>query len=419
MGEISKNQFINLLYRRLQYRYHGDPEIVSSAIADVFGRRTVKRRQLVADLVARHHGRGKTPPEHLRSFLSRHKVIVQLFKDRKTIDLSPAVTGKPRQAPMPVPPIANEGQLVDWLSLASPAALDWLTLPHRRRSTSVDHYLRTPYRKRDGTTRWIENPRPVLKRVQQRLKSELVDRIPIHDAAHGFRKHRGIVTCASEHVGKAVVLRIDLKNFFASIRTARIRSLMQVAGYSWSVANVLAMLCTAAPIHSDDRLLQRSRLPQGAPTSPGLANAAAFRLDRRLFGLCQSLDITYTRYADDLIFSGEASFARRTERFATSAAAIAMDEGFSVNFRKTQTMRRGSRQQVLGLTVNQKINTPRGEYETLKAILTNCLRSGPQMQNRDGHPDFRASLRGRISHVAAVNPTRGKKLMKLFQQIRW
>jgi retron-type reverse transcriptase len=214
---------------------------------------------------------------------------------------------------------------------------------------------------------------------------------------------------------------MDLHDFFGSIRTWRVRSLMMIAGYSPAVATCIAQLCTAAPLADLDApaALRHSRLPQGAPTSPAVANVAAFRLDRRLAGLSDTVGGCYTRYADDLIFSGGTMLARRSQRLATSVAAIAMDEGFSINFRKTVTMRRSDRQQVLGLVVNERISTPRRQYETLKAILTNCIRHGQQSQNRDQHPRFRDSLRGRIAHVAAVHPQRGEKLLRCFDQIDW
>ncbi len=420
--EVSRAQFLSLLVRRLGYRWLGDPSIVSEAISDLFDRKHVQREQLVSDLVVQHRTIGPISSDNLLPWLRRHRVIRRLFKDRATIALPVKIARERNIAcDWSVPAISNEQELADWLSLSSPAILDWLTLPHHRRSTDVEHYIRQSRRKRDGTLRWIEAPRPVLKRVQRRLQSDLIDRIPLHEAAHGFRRGRSIATSAGPHVGKRVLLRMDLQNFFASIRTWRVRSLMIVAGYSRPVATTIAQLCTAPPVNGfdDDAVLRRSRLPQGAPTSPGLANVAAFRLDRRLSGLSDALDVCYTRYADDLIFSGDESFAQRTKRFETSAAAIAMDEGFRVNFRKTRTMRCGNRQQVLGLIVNDHLSTPRGEYEILKAILTNSIRYGPESQNRDEHPKFRESLRGRIAHIAGVHAGRGVRLLRLFGQIDW
>lgn len=103
----------------------------------------------------------------------------------------------------------------------------------------------------------------------------------------------------------------------------------------------------------------------------------------------------------------------------TLAAAIALDEGFEVNFRKTRVMRRASRQRVCGLVVNERPNLARRDYDRLKAVLTNCQRHGASGQNRDGHTDFRAHLQGRVAWVEALAPARGAKLRALFDTIEW
>lgn len=144
--------------------------------------------------------------------------------------------------------------------------------------------------------------------------------------------------------------------------------------------------------------------------SPALANLTAFWLDCRLTGLAKSVTAVYTRYADDLAFSGGEEFDRSIERFSAHAASIALEEGFSVNYRKTRILRRGVRQHLAGITVNQKPNVRRQDIKLLEAILTNCLHHGPASQNRAGLPQFRAHLAGRVSYVAMVNPDRGERL---------
>ncbi|MEM8736564.1 MAG: reverse transcriptase domain-containing protein, partial [Planctomycetota bacterium] len=150
----------------------------------------------------------------------------------------------------------------------------------------------------------------------------------------------------------------------------------------------------------DEPMLARSRLPQGAPTSPAIANAVAYRLDQRLAGLARSVGADYTRYADDLTFSGDLSFVGAVSRVIPLVGAIAMEEGFTVNFRKTRRMYSGHRQTVLGLTVNDRPSASRHDYESLKAQLFNCIRHGPSSQNHDGYIDFRNHLRGRIQFVS-------------------
>lgn len=156
-------------------------------------------------------------------------------------------------------------------------------------------------------------------------------------------------------------------------------------------------------------------LAQGAPTSPALANLAAHRLDARLSALATKEGLAYTRYADDLCFSGE--FVG--DRFLGWVEAIARDERFRIHPRKTRRMHRGTRQRVTSIVVNEHPNVDRPTFDRLKATLTNCVRHGPASQNRAEHPDFRAHLQGRIAWVSMVSPRRGEKLRALFDAIRW
>jgi hypothetical protein len=160
-------------------------------------------------------------------------------------------------------------------------------------------------------------------------------------------------------------------------------------------------------------------LPQGAPTSPALANVCAHRIDCRLRALARSAGAEYTRYADDLAFSGDEAFERCVERFASHAAAVLLEEGFTVHHRKTRIMRQGVRQHLAGLVANQRINVVREDFDRLKAILNNCMRHGPESQNREAHPSFQEHLRGRVEFVTMVDPAKGLRLRGMFDQIQW
>jgi RNA-directed DNA polymerase len=127
----------------------------------------------------------------------------------------------------------------------------------------------------------------------------------------------------------------------------------------------------------------------------------------------------YTRYADDLTFSGGEELARGSKRFATLIASIVAEEGFRLNHEKTRMMTRSSRQLVTGVVVNVKTNVKRIEFDRLKATLLNCVRLGPVSQNREQHSDFRAHLSGRLAQLAAINPVRARKLWILFDRIVW
>lgn len=273
--------------------------------------------------------------------------------------------------------------------------------------------------------------------MQRRLLHEVLDLVPAHEAAHGFTRGRSAITNASAHAGRPVVVSFDLEDFFASVSAARVYGLFRTAGYPEPVAHSLTALTTnAVPIdewsavprpsdpgligshHRLGRSLATPHLPQGAPTSPALANLAAFRLDRRLTGLAATLGGAYTRYADDLTLSGSRRLLVGTERLRESVAGIAREEGFLVNQRKSRIATRATRQQVCGIVVNRRLNVPRAEYEQLRALLHNARR-GPAGENRSGVADFRSHLLGRIAWVESLDPERGARLRARFERIDW
>ena len=220
---------------------------------------------------------------------------------------------------------------------------------------------------------------------------------------------------------------MDLSNFFPTFAAARIQALFRTLGYPESVADLLTGICTNAAPRSlfegfslESRSLYcRPHLPQGAPASPSLANLCSYRLDCRLSALAASAGAKYTCYADDLAFSGGPDFDRHAARFSTHVAAILLDEGFAVNHRKTRIMRPGTAQRLAGLVVNRYPNVARADFDRLKAILTNCVRFGPESQNRHGHERYREHLDGRIAFVESINPARGARLRAIARHINW
>jgi retron-type reverse transcriptase len=167
------------------------------------------------------------------------------------------------------------------------------------------------------------------------------------------------------------------------------------------------------------RALATPHLPQGAPSSPHLANLCVQRLDRRLAGYAAAAGAVYTRYADDLTFSGGTEVRRATGRLLAAVQTIVREEGLAVNAAKTRVRGRGSRQTVTGIVVNERPNVPRPEYDALKAQLFNAVRSGPSPQDLAAHPDLRAHLTGRVAWVTQLNPARGRRLQTLLDQVDW
>jgi hypothetical protein len=339
-----------------------------------------------------------------------------------------------------IPRIETVGELAAWLGLDA-SELEWFADLKRLNARvgsgdgPVSHYHYRVLAKISGNIRLIEAPKKRLKELQRVILRELLEKIPTHPAVHGFLKGHSIKTFAAPHVGQRVVLRMDLRDFFPSISEARVQALFRTAGYPDGVADLLGGLCTnAAPRRmwktlgkgldplamAEARALYAWRhLPQGAPTSPALANLCAYRVDCRLSGLAEASGAVYTRYADDLAFSGGAEFARCVERFALRAAAILMEEGFAVHHRKTRVMRQGVRQYLAGLVTNERLNVVRADFDRLKAILKNCVRHGAESQNREGHPAFQLHLNGRVGFVEMVNAAKGARLRRIFERIVW
>ena len=334
-----------------------------------------------------------------------------------------------------LPALTTAGELARWLQI-SPAELDWFADCRGRERQHAEgplrHYRYRWIPKSSGRKRLVEIPKVRLKNLQRRILAEILARVVPHEACHAFREGHSIVSCAASHIGQRVVLRIDLREFFPSIRRSRVQTLFHMLGYPEEVARLLTGLCTnsaPAEVFADQEMPERlavernvfevPHLPQGAPTSPALANLCGFRLDCRLAGLARRHGISYTRYADDLVFSGDREFARNLARFRVFACAIVLNEGFAIRRRKTRVMRSGCRQEVTGIVVNQRLNVPRDEFDRLKAILHNCVTLGPQGQNRGGHQNFREHLRGRIAYVQMIHAVKGERLQVLFERINW
>ena len=343
--------------------------------------------------------------------------------------------------PWHLPALHDLADVAALLELTQPELL-WFSDPkHWARVTDtpgLQHYRVSTRTAPSGATRVLEAPKPRLKALQRRLLTHVLDALPPHDAAHGFRRHRSVATYAAPHAGQAVVVRLDLEGFFAAVTVGRVYGLLRTAGYPEPVAHGLAGLVTsvlprsawsAVPRPADPALLDAHwrlgrrlaapHLPQGAPTSPALANLAAYRLDVRLTGLARAWGGRYTRYADDLSLSGGRSWGRGTSRLLDAVEQVVGEEGFRLNARKTAVLPRAGRQVLGGLVVNERPHVGRAEVDRLKAVLHNCARDGPSTQDRDGRGDLRAHLTGRVAWVAQHDAVRGARLRAQLEAIDW
>ena len=296
------------------------------------------------------------------------------------------------------------------------AQLRWLCF--HSEAVEKPHYATFKVPKRSGGERLLSAPMPHLARAQEWVLRHILDRLPTEPSAHGFIRGRSTVTNAVPHVGRDIVVNLDLSDFFPSIGFFRVRGVFQAIGYSPAVATVLALLCTNAPrreVELDGRKLFVATgwpaLPQGACTSPAISNQVARKLDRRLAGMSAKHGWIYTRYADDLTFSASAGKREDVALLMARVRHIVGEEGFALNPDKGRVQRVSRRQSVTGVVVNRKLSAPREEVRRLRAILHAAGKTGLDAQNREQLPYFRAHLRGRIAYVMMIDRRRGSELM--------
>ena len=295
------------------------------------------------------------------------------------------------------------------------------------------HYRYELLPKRTGGWRLLEVPHPYLRALQRKVLDTLVSRVPPHEAAAAYVRGRSVVDHARAHAGQAVLLKFDLRDFFATVRASRVHATFVELGYSPAVARELMALCTTAtPEPVLERLraegglawtqamrLRDAHLPQGAPTSAALANLCAFRLDTRIAGLARALGARYTRYADDIVLSGDAGLLRQADRVEARIGGFALDEGFALNHRKTRRVTRSRRQEVCNIVVNERPNLPRAEFDRLKAQLHACATKGASAQNREGVRQWEQHLRGRVAWAVQLNGQKAQRLRRLLDRIDW
>lgn len=325
---------------------------------------------------------------------------------------------------------------LDDLLWLAPEHAHWRERPNGGNALPRSHYSYRLLPKPSGGLRLLEAPRPRLASAQRRILDNLLTSVPVHDAAHGFVRGRGVGSHAKVHARQAVVIRFDLADFFMCITATRVRALWRALGHGRPAAELLTRLTTtqtpqavrerfleAAPIPAEaiaprraiSARLAEPHLPQGAPTSPALANLCAFGLDLRLHALAVRFGARYTRYADDLVFSGSKTLLhRQLVEFRAWVTAIAQDEGFALRSDKTRVMPAHQRQYVTGLVVNERTNFSRAQFDTLKARL-HRLGQQPQVEASE-----RTRLAGEIQWASQwLAPARCAKLQRLLNAIRF
>ncbi|MCU0547120.1 MAG: reverse transcriptase family protein [Oscillatoriaceae cyanobacterium Prado104] len=298
-------------------------------------------------------------------------------------------------------------------------------LAFSRKTSHVSHYIRFKIPKKTGGDRLISAPMPRLKKLQHWILVNILEKVELHEAAHGFRSSRSIVTNATAHVGAEVIINFDLKDFFPSISYKRVKGLFQSFGYSEAAATIFGLLCTESEIEEVELdgktyfvAVTERHLPQGSPASPAITNLLCRRLDKRLNAMADELGFAYTRYADDLTFSGSGDSLQKICNLLRRAESIVLHEGFAINEQKTRILRKHQQQEVTGIVVNEKLSISQKELKRFRATLFQIEKDGPEGKRWGNSEDVIASIQGFANFVAMVNPEKGAEFLEQVKAIK-
>ncbi len=260
-----------------------------------------------------------------------------------------------------------------------------------------------------GKIRTICAPSRSLKIRQQWILSHILNQIPVAECCEGFRKNHSICTNARKHIGYAQSLNLDLKDFFPTITQGSVFQIFQEMGYSRDAAEYLAVLCC-----------HDKKLPQGAPTSPCLANIVCRKMDEQLMKFAAEQKLVYTRYADDLSFSGNCELSEYYEQIRN----VIWEYGFLINSDKTRIYKGNRRKMITGIVVREDgLSVPRNYKRKLRQEIYYCKKFGPASHlehiSSDKMVNFREYLYGKAFYVKMVEPITGQKFLDELNEIRW
>lgn len=263
-----------------------------------------------------------------------------------------------------------------------------------------DHYRTTFLPKDDGGVRELSVPDPLLKSIQKQISEVLLPLKPISPYATGYRLGGSTRKNALPHVGKPLVLKLDIRHFFDNIIYPTVKKAFPSDRYSEQNRILLALLCSF-----------RDTLPQGAPTSPGISNIIMRDFDFAVGQWCDSHAISYTRYCDDMTFSGEFDPA--------SVIAIVRNElqktGLFLNESKTTVVHKGQKQQVTGIVVNEAAHIPNDYKRKIRQEMYFCKKYGvsahlDHLGTKISPEAYTASMLGRVNYVLSVEPSNSEML---------
>lgn len=257
--------------------------------------------------------------------------------------------------------------------------------------------------------REITAPSLKLKLRQRWILDEILKKIPLSECCHGFVTGKSIVTNAEKHIGKKYILTVDIEDFFPSIKLEQVIQILKGIGYSKSAAARLAIICCF-----------EEQLPQGAPSSPYLANLICRNMDNELLQISQKYGLTYTRYADDMTFSADVDL-----HFLLPIIKETIEKyGFSINSDKTRIYKENERKLITGLLVKEDgLRIPKKFKRRLKQEIHYCKKFGVSTHleniNSEKTVNFKEYLYGKAYYIKMVEPELGKYFLKQLDDIQW
>ena len=257
------------------------------------------------------------------------------------------------------------------------------------------HYRKAKLPKKNGGFRNLSVPDEVLKSIQKQIAEVLLIHMPLSRYAKAYRFGSSTVRNAKHHVVKQVVLKLDILHFFDSIRYSTVKDkVFPEEIYAEPLRILLTMLC----YHKD-------ALPQGAPSSPAITNIILYEFDEQIGRWCRERGIAYTRYCDDMTFSGAFDPAEVIRYVRLELKKM----GFLLNEQKTRIQHPGQQQTVTGIVINEKLSIPANYRRKLRQELYYCKKFGIQEHLHKigleiSANSYRMQLLGKVNYVLQVHP---------------
>ena len=279
------------------------------------------------------------------------------------------------------------------------------------------YFITFPIPKNKGKVRYIDSPQDKLKEVQNKILYRILYKFTAHVIAHGFVKNKSPITNAKMHVKAAIIVKIDVRNFFNSIKKEKIAKHLTYLfnNYNNVIGGTEDENEEAAGIIAE-LITYRGRLTQGSPTSPVISNLICYGIDKDLLKLAKTYKCRVTRYADDITFSRSKFKDKESELFLTGVIKITYGIlktfDFEPNYKKTRVVKSNRRLKVTGVVVNQRTNIDKKIRRNLRAELHNLKTSNTKIDEKKYQ-----QLRGNIEWIRSLNPLHGEPLLQKLAEI--